>query len=94
MNELKEPLISKAIVDSYHRKLRRAIESDVVIIGAGQFKTFIEKQYGLPVVVGTHPIPLKYLQTHDQLPFWEQVNMKDIAGHLLAESREVMESYN
>ena len=55
MNELKEPLISKAIVDSYHRKLRRAIESDVVIIGAGQFKTFIEKQYGLPVVVGTHP---------------------------------------
>jgi ribulose 1,5-bisphosphate synthetase/thiazole synthase len=35
MNELKEPLISKAIVDSYHRKLRRAIESDVVMIGAG-----------------------------------------------------------
>ena len=54
----------------------------------------IEKQYGLPVVVGTHPIPLKYLQTHNQLPFWEQVNMKDIAGHLLAEHREVMESYN
>jgi predicted metal-binding protein len=59
-----------------------------------QFKAFIEKQYGLPVVVGTHPIPLKYLQTHNQLPFWEQVNMKDIAGHLLAESREVMQSYN
>ena len=59
-----------------------------------QFKIFIERQYGLPVVVGTHPIPLKYLLTHNQLPFWEQVNMKDIAGHLLAEPREVMESYN
>ena len=35
MNELKEPLISRAIVDSYHRKLLRAIESDVVIVGAG-----------------------------------------------------------
>jgi thiamine thiazole synthase len=35
MKELKEPLISKAIVDSYHRKLLRSIESDVVIVGAG-----------------------------------------------------------
>jgi predicted metal-binding protein len=59
-----------------------------------QFKAFIEKQYGVPVVVGTHPIPLKYLQTHDQLPFWQQANMKDIASHLFAEPREVMESYN
>jgi predicted metal-binding protein len=59
-----------------------------------QFKVFIERQYGLPVVVGTHPIPLKYLLAHDQLPFWEQANMKAIAGHLLAEPPEVMESYN
>jgi len=35
MNEIKEPLVSKAIVDSYHQKLLRAIESDVVIVGAG-----------------------------------------------------------
>ncbi len=35
MNELKEPLISKAIVDRYHGKLLRSIESDVVIVGAG-----------------------------------------------------------
>ncbi|MFY9725868.1 MAG: CGGC domain-containing protein [Bryobacteraceae bacterium] len=59
-----------------------------------QFQAFIEKQYGLPVVVGTHPIPLKYLQTHSRLPFWEQANMQEIAGHLLAEPREVMEAYN
>lgn len=59
-----------------------------------QFKEFIEKRYGLPVVVGTHPIPLKYLETHGQLPFWQDTEMKEIASHLLSEDRTVMESYN
>jgi predicted metal-binding protein len=59
-----------------------------------QFKMFIEQQYGLPVIVGTHPIPLKYLNTHSQLPFWEREQMNEIAAHLLAESPEVMEAYN
>ncbi len=35
MSELKETLISKAIVDSYDRKLLRSIEGDVLIVGAG-----------------------------------------------------------
>lgn len=35
MSELRETAISKAIVDSYHRKLLRSTESDVVIVGAG-----------------------------------------------------------
>jgi sulfide-dependent adenosine diphosphate thiazole synthase len=35
MNQLRESLISKATVDTYHRKLLRSIESDVVIVGAG-----------------------------------------------------------
>jgi thiamine thiazole synthase len=35
MRKLKETLISKAIADSYHRKLTGALESDVVIVGAG-----------------------------------------------------------
>ncbi len=35
MNEIEETVISKAIVDSYHRKLSRSIEGDVVIVGAG-----------------------------------------------------------
>jgi predicted metal-binding protein len=59
-----------------------------------QFKMFIEKQYGLPVTVGTHPIPLKYLRTHARLPFWDHEQMNEIAAHLLAESQEVMEAYN
>jgi len=59
-----------------------------------QFKAFIEQHYGLPVVVGTHPIPLKYFETHSKLPFWDQTGMKDLVPDLMAESRDVMESYN
>ncbi len=35
------------------------------------FKEFIETKYGLKVVVGTHPIPEKYLSTHKILQTWE-----------------------
>jgi hypothetical protein len=59
-----------------------------------QFKVFIEKHYGLPVIIGTHPIPLKYLETHRDLPFWDEADMQELAAHLMAEERNVMESYN
>ena len=59
-----------------------------------RFKTFIEQRFGLPVVVGTHPIPLKYLEAHGKLPFWDETGMKELAAHLMAESRDIMESYN
>lgn len=36
-----------------------------------QFKNFIELKYGLPVVVGTHPIPQKYFLTHSQMNTWK-----------------------
>lgn len=35
------------------------------------FKTFLEKRYGVQVVVGTHPIPKKYLDLHTSLDTWE-----------------------
>ena len=59
-----------------------------------QFKEFIEKRYGLPVIIGTHPIPLKYLETHEKLPFWQDAGINDIAALLLSDDRAVMESYN
>ncbi len=59
-----------------------------------QFKTFIEKQYGIPVVVGTHHIPQKYMDTHSQLPFWQQMRMADIAGDLMEEEKKIKEAYN
>jgi predicted metal-binding protein len=58
------------------------------------FKEFIETAYELPVVIGTHPIPLKYLQNHEKLSFWKQNKMTDIAGELIKENHRVMEDYN
>jgi predicted metal-binding protein len=59
-----------------------------------QFKEFIETHYGLPVVIGTHPIPLKYMEVHEKLTFWKDMKMDELAGDLKREDRDVMESYN
>ncbi|HOW85593.1 MAG TPA: CGGC domain-containing protein [Candidatus Aminicenantes bacterium] len=59
-----------------------------------EFKEFIEARYGVPVVVGTHPIPLKYKKVHEQLDFWKNGGMAEIAGALLKEDPEVMEAYD
>jgi hypothetical protein len=58
------------------------------------FKEFIEKRYGVPVVVGTHPTPLKYLEVHQKLSFWKDMEMEELAGDLMREDRKIMESYN
>ena len=34
------------------------------------FKDFLEKKYNVPVVLGTHPIPEKYLTMHTKLGTW------------------------
>lgn len=58
-----------------------------------QFKEFIETQYRIPVVIGTHPIPFKYLETHNQLSFWSE-NFKQKLDYLMEEDREIMKAYN
>lgn len=35
-----------------------------------EFSTFIEAKYGMEVVLGTHPIPQKYFDTHAVLGTW------------------------
>ena len=59
-----------------------------------QFQQFIESRYGVPVVIGTHPIPQKYMEAHSHLPFWKQTNMEKLAGDLMAEDPAVQEAYN
>jgi len=59
-----------------------------------QFKEFIEKHYKIPVVIGTHPIPLKYYKTHSNLSFWNSTIREKLAVHLLKEDKKIMESYN
>jgi predicted metal-binding protein len=34
------------------------------------FVAFVEQRYGIPVVVGTHPIPEKYRVVHQHLESW------------------------
>lgn len=35
------------------------------------FKSFLEERFGIKVVVGTHPIPRKYLEMHQHLGTWQ-----------------------
>lgn len=35
------------------------------------FKNFLEKKNGIKVILGTHPIPEKYLKMHSLLTTWE-----------------------
>ncbi|SMC71610.1 CGGC domain-containing protein [Papillibacter cinnamivorans] len=57
------------------------------------FKEFIEKHYKIPVVVGTHPIPMKYYADHKNMSFWGK-SMEQIAPALFSESPETMTEYN
>jgi predicted metal-binding protein len=59
-----------------------------------QFKEFIETRYSLPVVVGTHPIPLTYFNNHQRLSSWQEQPMEAIAPLLFAEAESVMAAYN
>lgn len=59
-----------------------------------QFKEFIEYRYNIPVVIGTHPIPLKYMDVHKNLSFWEKMKMKKLTGNLMEEDKKIMEAYN
>lgn len=35
------------------------------------FRRYIQEQFGLEVVVGTHPIPEKYMTVHEKLNTWK-----------------------
>lgn len=57
------------------------------------FKEFIEKHYGIPVVVGTHPIPKKYYVDHEKMSFWGKA-MLETAPELFKDSEQTMIDYN
>ena len=59
-----------------------------------QFKEFVETHYKIPVVIGTHPIPLKYYNTHNNLSNWKTMKMDEICRPLMTENKKIMESYN
>jgi predicted metal-binding protein len=54
------------------------------------FTDFIPRRFGVPVEVGTHPIPEKYRQMHRDLPSWPLIQAQ---GTLLA-SEEIRKAYD
>ena len=42
-----------------------------------EFKDLIEIKHGLKAVVGTHPIPEKYFNTHTKLNTWNTIRWKE-----------------
>lgn len=49
------------------------------------FRTFLEKRYGVKVVVGTHPIPKKYLDMHTSLGTWENSEWKPLVAPTMSD---------
>jgi len=50
------------------------------------FEKFIPEKYGLKVVVGTHPIPEKYLKTHTNLGTWKGEEWKEWTRPTMADA--------
>ena len=59
-----------------------------------RFKAFIETAYDLPVVVGTHPIPQKYIDVQERLPFWKENGMEELIAPLMQESDDIKKAYD
>ncbi len=57
------------------------------------FKEMINDRFGLKVVVGTHPIPQKYLNTHTKLGTWKSSEWEEIIQPTLA-NEEIRLAYN
>jgi predicted metal-binding protein len=51
------------------------------------FKSFIEEKYKIPVVVGTHPIPEKYLKVHSKLGTWDTPQWREMIKLTLADEK-------
>ena len=59
----------------------------------GHFKKFLEEKYNLKVVIGTHPIPEKYITTHTKLGTWNSSEWQEMIKPTLANENTRL-SYN
>jgi len=57
------------------------------------FRKFIPKKYGVKVVIGTHPIPQKYLNTHQPLGTWESKEWQEMIEPTMA-NKKLRLAYN
>ncbi len=59
----------------------------------GTFKRFLEERHGIKVVIGTHPIPEKYLTMHTKLGTWRADLWKPILAPTMSDE-ETRRSYD
>lgn len=57
------------------------------------FKDYIEKKFGLKVVVGTHPIPQKYYLMHKKLGTWDSPEWEELLKPTLCDE-ETRKAYD
>jgi len=57
------------------------------------FKAFLEKRHGVKVVIGTHPIPRKYLDMHTALGTWSSEWWRSIIAPVMS-SDEIRAKYD
>ena len=50
------------------------------------FKDFLEKRFDVKVVVGTHPIPQKYLDMHEHLGTWKDPVWDELVAPTLSDA--------
>jgi len=51
------------------------------------FKKFIEEKFKIPVVIGTHPIPEKYLKVHTKLGTWDTPEWREMIKPTLTDEK-------
>ena len=57
------------------------------------FKAFITERFDVRVVVGTHPIPQKYLDMHTKLGTWNDKRWDELTAPTMADA-DTRKSYN
>ncbi|MBN2258018.1 MAG: CGGC domain-containing protein [Anaerolineaceae bacterium] len=51
------------------------------------FMSFIEHRYNVQVVLGTHPIPQKYLDMHSKLGTWEDPHWQTMLATVISQEK-------
>ncbi len=57
------------------------------------FKSYLETKYNVKVVIGTHPIPEKYLEMHTKLGTWDSKSWESIVAPTMSD-KETRLKYN
>jgi hypothetical protein len=55
--------------------------------------SFIKTQYGIDVVLGTHPVPKKYVETHATLGTWDAPAWRGRLRHVMADETTRLSDY-